>query len=156
MRPYTVLLFNRKDLNKWWTWNGQKYADFVRDQFPQLFQRSANPRGCLLWQDGDPLTHICTPRIEIISGHIYEGGWYVNKLASDWFHLEEETNQLQDRWLRALPCRYYLHIFRPWYTDCFGLFTVHSLYFICLYILRRFLDNFYNVSLIGGRALFLF
>ena len=34
--------------------NGQKFADFVREQFPQLFTRSANPRGRLFLQDGDP------------------------------------------------------------------------------------------------------
>ena len=34
--------------------NGQKFADFVRDKFPDLFERSVNTRGKLFLQDGDP------------------------------------------------------------------------------------------------------
>ena len=52
--------------------------------------------------------------IEITVGHIYEGGSYVNELAIDWFlQQDEETTELQDRWLRALPQRYYLRLFWP-------------------------------------------
>ena len=34
--------------------NGQKFAEFVREQFPTLFERSSNPKGKLFLQDGDP------------------------------------------------------------------------------------------------------
>ena len=33
--------------------NGQTFAQFVREQFPTLFERSANPKGRLFLQDGD-------------------------------------------------------------------------------------------------------
>ena len=34
--------------------NGQKFADFVREQFPKLFENSSNKTGKLFLQDGDP------------------------------------------------------------------------------------------------------
>lgn len=34
--------------------NGQKFADFVREQFPILFENSSNKKGKLFLQDGDP------------------------------------------------------------------------------------------------------
>lgn len=34
--------------------NGQQFADFVRNKFPGLFEASANSRGKLFLQDGDP------------------------------------------------------------------------------------------------------
>ena len=34
--------------------NGHKFADFVREQFPTLFENSCNKKGKLLLQDGDP------------------------------------------------------------------------------------------------------
>ncbi len=34
--------------------NGQKFADFVREQFPTLFENSCNKKGKLFLQDGDP------------------------------------------------------------------------------------------------------
>lgn len=34
--------------------NGQKFADFVREQFSTLFQNSSNKKGKLFLQDGDP------------------------------------------------------------------------------------------------------
>ena len=34
--------------------NGQSFAEFVREQFPTLFERSSNPKGKLFLQDGDP------------------------------------------------------------------------------------------------------
>ena len=34
--------------------NGQKFADFVREQFPTLFENSSNKNGKLFLQDGDP------------------------------------------------------------------------------------------------------
>ena len=45
--------------------------------------------------------------IEITAGYIYEWACYVNELEIDCFLRYEETNPLQDRWLRALPHRYY-------------------------------------------------
>ena len=34
--------------------NGQKFADFVREQFPKLFENSSNKTGKLFLQNGDP------------------------------------------------------------------------------------------------------
>ena len=34
--------------------NGKRFAEFVREQFPTLFERSSNARGKVLLQDGDP------------------------------------------------------------------------------------------------------
>ena len=34
--------------------NGQNFAEFVREQFPTLFERSSNPNGKLFLQHGDP------------------------------------------------------------------------------------------------------
>lgn len=34
--------------------NGQKFADFIRDEFPEAFKASINPRGKFFLQDGDP------------------------------------------------------------------------------------------------------
>jgi len=34
--------------------NGKRFAEFVREQFPALFERSSNARGKLFLQDGDP------------------------------------------------------------------------------------------------------
>ena len=34
--------------------NGHKFADFVREQFPTLFENSCNKKGKLFLQDGDP------------------------------------------------------------------------------------------------------
>lgn len=33
---------------------GEIFSDFARDHFPEVFERSANPRGKLFLQDGDP------------------------------------------------------------------------------------------------------
>lgn len=34
--------------------NGEMFSNFILEQFPQAFQNSANPRGKLFLQDGDP------------------------------------------------------------------------------------------------------
>ena len=34
--------------------NGQKFTDFVHEQFPTLFENSSNKKGKLFLQDGDP------------------------------------------------------------------------------------------------------
>lgn len=34
--------------------NGQLFADFIKQKFPEMFTKSANPRGRLFLQDGDP------------------------------------------------------------------------------------------------------
>ena len=34
--------------------NGEKFSDFVQERFPETFEASANPRGKLFLQDGDP------------------------------------------------------------------------------------------------------
>ena len=34
--------------------NGQLIADFIRENFPQMFEHSANPKGKHFLQDGDP------------------------------------------------------------------------------------------------------
>ncbi len=34
--------------------NGEKFANFIREQFPSLFEKSSNPKGKLFLQDGDP------------------------------------------------------------------------------------------------------
>jgi hypothetical protein len=34
--------------------NGHKFGDFVREQFPTLFENSCNKKGKLFQQDGDP------------------------------------------------------------------------------------------------------
>ena len=34
--------------------NGESYSEFVREHFPDAFKSSANPRGMLFLQDGDP------------------------------------------------------------------------------------------------------
>ena len=34
--------------------NGQLFADFIRENFPQMFRHSANPKVKFFLQDGDP------------------------------------------------------------------------------------------------------
>ena len=34
--------------------NGQLFADFIRENFPQMFEHSTNPKVKLFLQDGDP------------------------------------------------------------------------------------------------------
>lgn len=34
--------------------NGQSFAEFIREHFPRVFKNSANPKGKLFLQDGDP------------------------------------------------------------------------------------------------------
>ena len=34
---------------------GEKFADYVREQFPQIFSKSANAIGKYFLQDGDPV-----------------------------------------------------------------------------------------------------